>query len=399
MEILESAPILRWDPFSDAVLSDPYPFYEALREAGPIAFIEQYDYYAVGRYSSVQAVLTDYARFTAEGGVGLSDIRKAGAWRPPDAIASYDPPAHTALRKGLQRALSPVTVRGWSEGISGMAAQVVDEILDKKEVNGVTEIAERFVQQAFPAMAGLDVDMDRVTLIGELNFNTLGPNNDRLKESRARAEPILDWYATQLKRESVIPGGFADELFRAEDDGLLPPGGGERMLTTFFRAGLDTTIAGIGFAINQLARSPEQFDMLRDDSSLASNAFEEALRHESPAIMLFRTTTSGPVELDGTRLEPDTKVGFYLGAANRDPRRWDDPDRFDIRRKVLGEHLAFGAGVHVCIGQMIARAEGKAILSAIAKRVARIELIGDTRYNLINTLRTLDQLPLRIIAA
>jgi len=165
-----------------------------------------------------------------------------------------------------------------------------------------------------------------------------------------------------------------------------------------FRAGTDTTMAGIGFTLNQLARHPDQFEMLRADASKARNAFEEAIRHESPAQLLFRTTTRD-VELSGYRLKADTKVGYYPGAANRDPRQWTNPDQFDITRKVVGIHRAFGVGMHMCIGQMIARLESECILGAIAARAKRIEPTGEPTYRLVNTLRTLEYLPLRVTPA
>jgi cytochrome P450 len=137
---------------------------------------------------------------------------------------------------------------------------------------------------------------------------------------------------------------------------------------------------------------------MRSDAALQRNAFEEAIRHESPASVLFRVTT-GTVELSGYRLEADTKVAYYPGAANRDPRKWEDPGRFDITRKVLGVHRAFGVGTHVCIGQMIARLEAECILAALAQRVAKIESAGEPQYRLVNALRTLDSLPLRLTPA
>jgi hypothetical protein len=112
---------------------------------------------------------------------------------------------------------------------------------------------------------------------------------------------------------------------------------------------------------------------------------------------MFRTAVS-ETELGGYRLEPDTKVAMFFGAANRDPRQWPEPDKYDVTRPTAGIHLAFGGGVHVCIGQMIARTEAEAILGALVKRVTRIELTGPPVVRLVNTLRTLDRLPIRLIA-
>lgn len=391
-------PVLDIDPFADEHLENPYPFFEQLREAGPVVFIKPYGVYAVGRYDEVTQVMADHSRFTTTGGIGMSDIRKPGAWRPRSPITEIDPPEHTGVRAALQKVLSPLVVRQWREDFEKEAEVVAERLLDRRDIDGVTDIVEAFVLSVFPRALGIVVPPERLVITGELNFNQLGPNNERLQRALKRAEPILEWYADQLKRERMVPGGFGEKIFQAEDRGEFEKGTAALHVRSFFRAGVDTTMAGIGFTLNQLARHPDQYDAVRQDPARIKNAFEEAIRHESPAMVLFRTTT-GEVELSGHRLAADTKVAFYPGAANRDPRQWDQPDRFDSDRQVAGVHRAFGTGSHVCIGQMIARLEAECILGALARRVKRVELAGEPRYRLVNTLRTLDNLPLRITPA
>jgi cytochrome P450 len=391
-------PVLDVDPFTDENIENPYPFFEQLREAGPVACIKPYGMYAVGRYDEVTQVIADHVRFTTTGGIGMSDIRKPGAWRPPSPITEIDPPEHTGVRAALQKILSPLVVREWREDFQKEAEVVAERVLDQREIDGVSDIVEAFVLTVFPRALGVVVPPERLVVTGELNFNQLGPNNERLQRALKRAEPILEWYADQLKRDRMVPGGFGEKIFEAEDRGEFAPGTGALQVRSFFRAGVDTTIAGIGFTLNQLARHADQYDTVRADPAKIKNAFEEAIRHESPAMVLFRTT-AGEVELSGYRLAADTKVAFYPGAANRDPRKWKQPERFDINRQVAGAHRAFGFGAHVCIGQMIARLEAECILGALVRRVKRIEPAGEARYRLVNTLRTLDSLPLRITPA
>jgi len=167
---------------------------------------------------------------------------------------------------------------------------------------------------------------------------------------------------------------------------------------SFIRGGMDTTIAGIGFSLNQLARFPDQWAMVHADPAKVRGAFEEAIRYESPSQTQFRTTT-GRTVLGGYEIEADTKVAVFMGAANRDPRKWPRSGEFNITRQAAGIHVAFGSGAHVCIGQMIARLEAEVILAAIATRVKTIELAGEPTYRIGNTLRTLKQLPLRVTRA
>jgi hypothetical protein len=186
-------------------------------------------------------------------------------------------------------------------------------------------------------------------------------------------------------------------LFEAEADAELPQGDAARLMRTFLRGGMDTTIAGIGAALRLLALSPDLWSRLRGDRALAKVAFEEALRLESPIQTYYRTTRPG-AQVAGIALQPDVKLQLLIGAANRDPRRWSTPDRFDLDRNPSG-HIAFGYGIHVCIGQMIARLEAECLFGALLDRVERLELAGAPVYRPLNALRTLDRLPLYLRAA
>jgi cytochrome P450 len=168
------------------------------------------------------------------------------------------------------------------------------------------------------------------------------------------------------------------------------------ILRSFVGGGTDSTIAGIGFTLNQLARFPDQWLRVRSDPTRIKAAFEEGIRMEAPFQVTYRTTIN-ETEISGLHLMAQTKIGVFLGAANRDPRHWDKPDQFNVDRPQLaGNHLAMGTGVHACIGQMIARLESEALLSALAKRVKSIALTGEATYRPINQMRMLDKLPLRI---
>ena len=388
-------PVLNIDPFSDSALLDPYPGFDEMREAAPVVRLAPYALYAITRHDIARSVIADYASFTSCGGIGMSDIRKPGAWRSPSPISEIDPPDHTSVRAVLTRILSPLVIRRWRETFQRHADEVAERAAEGREVDGVRDIAEAFVLSAFPEVLGIDVPPESFVAIGEMNFNQLGPNNHRVQRSIERVAPIMSWYQDSFARDSMRPGGFAAQIFEAEDAGEFASGTAPAHVRSFLRAGVDTTIAGLGSTLDLLARHPDQWARVKADPSLARRAFEEALRLESPSQVLFRTTV-GKQSIEGFRLEPDTKVGVFFGAANRDVRRWPDADRFDVGRDSAGQHLAFGAGAHVCIGQMIARLEAECILTAIISRTRSLEPTGPSRYRLVNTLRTLDVLPLRL---
>lgn len=391
------APVLDEDPFSDANIADPYPLFDRMREMAPAVYVAPHGYYAVTRHAEAGIVASDFERFTVEGGVGMSDIRKPGAWRTRSPISEIDPPEHTRVRAALHRILSPLVVKSWKEKFAQRAEEIAEAAVARGRVDGVADITEAYVLEVFPAVLGIAVPPERIKLTGELNFNQLGPNNERVAQALERAAPIMDWYQQVLQREHTLPGGFAEKIYEAEDAGHFDKGTAPLHVRSFFRAGVDTTIAGIGSTLKLLAEHPDQFARVKANPALIKGAFEEALRLESPAQVMFRTTT-GEVELGGVRLRADTKVGYHMGAANRDPRQWSDPARFDVTRQTAGVHRAFGVGAHVCIGQMISRLEAESILGALVRRVQRIEPAGASRWRPVNTLRTLDVLPLQLVA-
>ncbi|WP_258933485.1 cytochrome P450 [Nesterenkonia pannonica] len=166
------------------------------------------------------------------------------------------------------------------------------------------------------------------------------------------------------------------------------------LVRTFLSAGLDTTILGIGAAIKALAENPDAWNALRADPGRARTVFEETLRR-FPTSPYIGRTAARDVELAGVSIKAEQKVLMLLGAANHDPRRWENPERFDIERDTTG-HLAFGTGIHGCVGQMMARMEAECLLGALAEQAQSIELIDSPAPTFSNWLRGYDSLPVRV---
>jgi cytochrome P450 len=187
------------------------------------------------------------------------------------------------------------------------------------------------------------------------------------------------------------------DMYRAADEGLCTEAEAHRLVRSFLSAGVDTTVNGIGNMINAFARHPEQWAALRGNPQLKRKAFEEALRWDSTVQTFFRTT-SAPDELGGVVLTEGAKILLFLAAANRDPRRWDAPESFDINRQTSG-HVGFGFGIHQCLGQMLARQEAEAVLDAFIARVAKIAPAGPSARRLNNTLHAFASVPVRVRSA
>lgn len=395
-------PVVDVDPFSDAFLTDPYADHERMREAGPIIWIPKYGIYASARHAEVRAIMNDHTTFISSAGVGLANFNKETPFRPKSLILEADPPDHTRARSVLARILSPKTVTKVRASFAAEADSLLDRLMDKARTEGqidaVKDLSEVYPLKVFPDAVGLESEgREMLLLYGNMIFNAFGPRNELLARAAEKVKPVTQWIMDHCQRAMLRPDGFGDLIFQAADAGEISHEEAPLLVRSFLSAGVDTTVNGLGNALLCLAQHPEQYARLHADPSLARPAFEEALRYES-AVQTFFRTTSVDARIADTPIPAQSKVLALLAAANRDPRQWPEPDRFDIGRRPTG-HMAFGSGIHGCVGQVIARLEGELILGGIAKRVKRMSLAGEPTRRLNNTLRALASLPLRLEAA
>ena len=385
------------DPFSDEFLTDPFPTLGTLRDAGPAVYLSRYGVWAVAGYKEAHAILRDAGRFSSASGVGLANlVTDEYGWRKPSVILEVDPPVHTAHRALVVSTMKPKAMRAFAELFDAEAATLADELVRRGRFDAVRDLAEVFPTVVFPRALGVVADTREALLAyGSLSFNAIGPRNRHLEAALKRAEGGLEWIAESCHREALRPGSIGRAIYEAADaEGMLEETAAS-LIRSMFSAGVDTTASGLGFAVHDFARFPEQWQLVHDDPSLARNAFEETIRFESPVVGFFRTTTT-EVSIGEARIPPQSKVLVFFAGANHDPRQFPEPHRFDVRRRVAG-HLGYGAGPHVCAGMNIARMEGESIIRALAERVERWELDGQPQLRLNNSLRGLASLPVRVV--
>jgi cytochrome P450 len=392
-------PVSDVDPFSHEVLEDPLPFHHQLREAGPVVYLSRYDVHALGRYEEVHAALVDWQRFQSAAGVGLSNFRTEKPWRPPSLLLEADPPRHDAPRRVLSKVLGPRALRRLRDRWTADAEQLVDSVLaEGTEFDAVPALAEAFPLRVFPDAVGIGPDgRENLLPYGDHAFNAFGPSNDLVAKGEPRVAELSAWVGQQCAREALTDDGFGAAIWAAADRGEVTAQQAPLMVRSLLTAGVDTTVHGISAVLYAFATHPDEWARLVADPSLARVAFDEAVRWESPVQTFFRTTTTD-VRIGGTVVPEGHKVLMYLASANRDPRRWTDPDRFDLSRDPSG-HVGFGMGLHQCVGQHVARLEAEAVLTALARRVRTIELGGPTRRHHNNTLRAWESIPLRLTVA
>ena len=390
----DGVPVLDVDPYAEDVLANPSAFYAELRGCGPFAYIPKYSVLACGRHAEVAEVFGDWERFTSARGVGLQDFVLQKPWRPPSRVLEVDPPYHTRTRRVLTRALSPRAVADLRETFRIEAERLVDSLVAKGEFEGVTEFAEAYPTTVFPKAVGLkNADPRKLIDYGAMVFNALGPDNVIRGTAMARGPEIVPWINRQCLRENLQTDGFGASIYAAADAGDITEDEAGMLVRSLLSAGVDTTVTALGSALWCLATHPDQFEKLRADPSLARAAFEETMRFTSP-VAAFCRTASADTQVSGVRLQEGTKIICVLGSANLDEDRWPDAGKFDITRNTMG-HLALGIGIHNCVGQNVARAEGEAALTAIAAKVRRIELTGQAVWRPNNAIHALDRLPVK----
>lgn len=391
-------PTLELDPFDPAFLADPFSAHPVLRDAGPVVFLPKIGCFAMARHAEVQAALKDWEAFISGRGVGQTDFLKETPWRPPSLLLEADPPLHDRTRGLMNRVASLGALREVMPRWQAKADALVSQLAGTGSFDAIPALAEAFPLSVFPDLIGLrEEGRENLIPYATVAFNAFGPRNALLAETMAAARDPTEWVAQSCKRELLRPGGWGMQVYEAADRGECSHDEAERLVRSFLTAGVDTTVNGIATLLHAFAEFPGQWAKLRADPKLVKKAVEESLRWGGTVQTFFRTT-SRDVSIGGHIIPEGQKVLLFLAAANRDPRKWEDADRFEITRVASG-HVGFGFGIHQCLGQMVARMEAEAVTNALLANVGEIRATGPVRRRLNNTLHAIGELPIELIPA
>jgi 4-methoxybenzoate monooxygenase (O-demethylating) len=314
----------------EAVLANPYAHHPAIRDASPAVWLRAINSFGIARYAQVKAVLEDTATFVSGRGVGLADFAKEQPWRPPSLLLEADTPLHDRTRGLMNKVVSLASLKAMRADWQAKADALVEELVGRRHFDAVCDLAEEFPLRVFPDTIGL-MDKGRENLIpyGTATFNAFGPRNAVFEAGNARASGAIAWVAEACKRENLKDGGWGMGVYAAADRGDCTYDEAERLVRSFLSAGVDTTVNGIGNMMLAFAQNPGEWDKLRANPKLATRAFEESLRFDSTVQTFFRTAARD-TEIEGAAVLEGSKLLLFFAAANRDPRRWDAPDSFNI---------------------------------------------------------------------
>lgn len=370
------------DLYCDAVLDDPYPAYAELRDAGPIVWMSRLKAYAVPRYGDVRRALVDWETYSSAWGVGfhprVNDMTR-------DTIFTSDPPEHDSLRRVMNQLMSNRELSKVREVLRERASQHVTRLAAQDQFDAVTDLTWPYVQSAMVDLAGVPSDrLNELLPNAHAAFEALGPANERCIQSLRGLRRLFDFVERVAVPGRLTATGLGMGIYRAAASGEISDEDCPSLMTSFVWAGLDTTISAITNAIWLLGQYPEQWARVRSDPTLIPAAFNEALRVESPLQGLTRFV-SREVGGGGVTLPSGTRVLLMFGSANRDDRQYDEPDSFDISRNPR-DHLAFGYGIHRCVGLGLARLCGYAVIEALSDHVEQLRIVG-ARRRLNNLIR------------
>jgi cytochrome P450 len=387
-------PSLDIDFFAPEVRADPWPFFARLREADPVHRRPDGDW-LLTRFADCQGVLADprcssnpaHESKPSEG----SPARQAGS----NLLLFLDPPDHTRLRRLVSKAFTPRRV----ETLRPRIAELVDDLLD--EVDG---------EPTFDVLEALGYPLP-VIVICEL-MGVPKEDRDALKDWSTAASRLLDPDVAGDTLESGLLAamglaGYFDALFEerrkapqddlvsglvaAEEEGDRLSADELRAITVLlFIAGHETTMNLIGNGTYALLQNPDQLALVRDDPEVARSAVEELLRYDGPVHATARVPTED-IDVGGTRIEKGERMIVFLGAANRDPAQFPDPDRLDVTRED-NRHLTFSHGIHFCLGASLARVEGQVAIPRLLQRFPSLSLAAEPSYREHLVLRGLTEL-------
>ena len=362
-----------------------------LRSLGPVLYTPRWDAYVVPGYDEVRQVLQDWETFSSAGGVGLNDRANAMSGR---GILTTDPPLHDSRRRVLNAQLVPREVARHHDFLVDEAERLVESLVSLGRFDAVADLAHPYSVQVVADLCGLPED-GREHLIERASaaFNTFGPDNELCNRSWQGFGDLYDYATHFATPERLTPGRWGTEIYQAAEDGVVEHAACPGLVLAYAWAGMDTTVNAIASAVSLFADHPDQWELLRRDRSLLVSATNEVLRIEPPVQRFTRLTTRA-TELAGEVLPAGARVAVLFGSANRDERRFADPDRFDIVRNPH-DHLSFGRGVHRCVGAGLAQEEIKAVMSALADRVERFQVV-ERVWRRNNALHGLERLRIEV---
>ena len=378
------ASVKEFNPLAPETVENPYPFYRAMREQAPVYQVPGAGFFIVSRYDDILYVLANPQIFSSHQPPGVQTTMSAEAkeilargWPPVDTLLTNDPPAHTRFRALVNKAFSARRVATMEPGVRTIANELLDRFIGDGRVELVSQFAVGLPLSVIADALGVPrTDMDKFKRWSDDSVAPLGgmiTHERQLECARSRVE-FQHYFAARLEERRVAPrDDILTDLVNARLEGVEPLSMPEMLniLEQLLVAGNETTTNLIASAMMLLLQDSSRMAALRADPSLIANFVEEALRTESPVQGLFRVAT-GDAEVGSVKIPAGSRIVVMYASGNRDDAQFADAERLDISRDNARTHLAFGQGVHFCIGAALARLEARVALETILSKTRNL---------------------------
>ena len=369
MAVSESTP-LSYDPFDVEIDRNVHTVWRRLREEHPVYWNEQYEFFALSRFEDVWSAYHDTATFSSTHGVMLESLDEPIGM---PMVIFMDPPEHDWMRKLVSRAFTPRRIADLEAHVAELVDVYLDPFVGSSGFDYVSQFGALLPPMVIGHMIGVDeADRDMVRRWFDESLHREPGNPMPSEEATAALTAIID-YANQMivdrrkhPRDDMVTVLLEAEVQDGETTRRLDDFELALFIMLLVGAGVETVARLLSFAAVTLAEYPDQCALLAADPSLIPNAVEELLRYEAPSPVNGRWTLQ-PSEFHGIEIPAGSKVLLLNGSANRDPREFDEPDRFDARRQIK-RHISFGYGAHFCLGAALARMEARIALAGTLAR-------------------------------
>jgi cytochrome P450 len=386
-----------YDPFSAAMHRDPFPTYRWLRDHAPAYYNPDRDLWAISRHDDVIAVTNDWTTFSNAEGADTDDL--GGHFAAPGNFLDSDPEEHDVLRAVVHKPFTPRQMRTRMEPVVQSAVDdLIGELAERDEADFAQELAWLLPARVIADLLGLpDGDLPLLRQWGEDVTRRIPDDPEPPPLALEALADIRAYLVDQIAERRRAPREDLLSVIANASVGETEESIGEAamgMATLMIVAGIETTASLIGNALFLLAEHPDQRAWLTEHPEAIPSALEEILRFESPVQHLRRVTTRD-VEMHGAKVPAGARVVVLYGSANRDERRYPQAGLFDIRREQK-RNLAFGNGIHHCLGAPLARLEGTVVLEKILREFPAYEIVGPVERFASHMDRGIEQLPLRL---
>jgi cytochrome P450 len=363
--------VVRFNPYSYEFHDDPFPVYRQLRDEEPAYHDDDLGFWALSRYDDVVSALHDPDTYCSRFGITLE------AGNPVPMMLTTDPPAHTALRRLVSRAFTPRRVADLEPAIRALSSTYLDGLESRAAGDLIVDYAALLPMDVISRLLGVpDGDQERLREWSDALLHREEGDMDVTPAGIDAAYQLYKYFTAFVAERRADPGSddLAAALVAAENEGeQLSDDQVVGFLFLLIIAGNETTTKLLGNCLLALQRFPGERAKVLADPGRIPDAIEEILRYEGSTQMMARTLTRD-IELHGRALREGDKVLLLLGSANRDERVWDRPDVYDLDRAWPTHHLAFGHGIHVCLGAALARLEMRVSLEEFLRRFPGYEI-------------------------